>query len=97
MNTTNTAILDSKSFLAKIRSWSRAELMKPFVFGGNCCSRELKRLSGPNPQVTHIREDFIDNQKTESCDILVVSGIINECNKPYLLETYQNLKSPKFY
>lgn len=90
------AVFNSKSFLDRLRSWSRAELMNPFVFGGNCCSRELARLSGPNPQVTNIREDFIDNKNIESCDVLVVSGVINELNRAYLLEAYQALKSPKF-
>lgn len=70
--------------------------MNPFVIGANCCNRELRRLSGPNPQAGHIREDFIDNKNVSSCDILIVSGIINEKSKAYLLETYESLKSPRF-
>ncbi len=70
--------------------------MNPFVIGGNCCARELARLSGPNPQAANIREDFIDNKKVESCDVLVVSGVINNYNKAYILEAYSSLKSPKY-
>jgi len=53
-------------------------------------------LSGPNPQVGSIRENFIESEPIESCDVLVVSGIINEQIRPYIIEAYERMLSPRY-
>ena len=90
------SVINSTSFLARMKSWSRAELMSPFIVGGNCCTRELARLSGPNPQAANIREDLIDNKAAGSCDVLIVSGVINEKSQAYLSELYESLMEPRY-
>ncbi|GEM_PF-2601161 len=88
--------LNSMNFLERLKSWSQSELLSPFVLGANCCARELYRLSGPNPQVGSIRENFIESEPIESCDVLVVSGIINEQIRPYIIEAYERMLSPRY-
>ncbi|MCF8059513.1 MAG: hypothetical protein K9K67_09465 [Bacteriovoracaceae bacterium] len=88
--------INSLNFLERMKSWSRAELLSPFVLGANCCARELYRLSGPNPQVSSIRENFLESEPIESCDVLIISGIINKQISPYILEAYERMLSPRY-
>lgn len=88
--------LNSLSFLDKVTYLSRAEVLSPFVLGGNCCAKEIYRMSGPNPQANSIREFFSEAPAAENCDVLVVSGVINELNSPYILEAYSKMLRPRY-
>lgn len=86
----------SSKLFGALSSWSRAELFNPFVLGGNCCVKELYRLSGPNPQASQMRENFVDNESIDSCDVLIVSGIINSESKAYIKEVYNKMAEPRY-
>lgn len=88
--------MNRKNFFQRMKSWSRSQLLSTFVTGGNCCERELFRLSGPNPQAGNVRENFIESDPIESCDILVVSGVITQAIRPYLLEAYEKMLKPRY-
>lgn len=88
--------LQSSKLFQSWKSWSRSELFNPFVMGGNCCAREISRLSGPNPQVSGIRENFVKNEAIDSCDVLLISGIINPRMKAHILEVYEKMATPRY-
>lgn len=88
--------LNKSNFLNRVKGWSRSQLLSTFVLGGNCCVRELYRLSGPNPQATGVRENFVEADPIESSDVLIVSGIINKTSAPYLLEAYERMLRPRY-
>ena len=88
--------LNKSNFLNRIKGWSRSQLLSTFVMGGNCCVRELYRLSGPNPQASRVRENFVEPEPIESSDVLIVSGVVTEASKPYLLEAYERMLSPRY-
>lgn len=88
--------LNKENFLNRVKGWSRSQLLTNFVIGGNCCARELYRLSGPNPQAAQVRENFAEADPIESCDVLIVSGVITKALKPYLLEAYDRMLKPSY-
>lgn len=88
--------LKSTMLFQNWKSWSRSELLNPYVLGGNCCAREIARLSGPNPQVSEIRESFVKNEAIDSCDVLVVSGVINPLMKTHILDVYEKMAKPRY-
>jgi NADH-quinone oxidoreductase subunit B len=89
------ASFKSQSLFSMLKSWSRSDVLVPFVLGSSCCAREIERLSGPNPQGTLVREEFF-SQPVEDCDVLFVSGIINAAVKPYMLEKYEAMMKPRY-
>jgi len=88
-------VAQSRDLFSRIKAWSRSQLLVPFTSGSGCCARELMRLEGPNPQSHLIRENF-NEERIDRCDVLIVSGVINEQLKPYLLRVYKNMMSPKY-
>jgi NADH:ubiquinone oxidoreductase subunit B-like Fe-S oxidoreductase len=88
--------MNRRNFFERMKSWSRSQLLSSFVMGGNCCTRELYRLSGPNPQARDVRESFTETEPIESCDVLIVSGVITLALKPYLLEAYERMLRPRY-
>ncbi len=87
--------IKSQSLFSMIKSWSRADVLVPYILGASCCTREIERLNGPNPQGTMVREEFF-SQPIEDCDVLFVSGIINEAVKPYMIEKYESMMKPRY-
>lgn len=85
----------SQSLFSMLKSWSRSDVLVPYVLGASCCGREIERLSGPNPQGTLVREEFF-SQPVEDCDVLFVSGVINEAVRPYMLEKYNAMMRPRY-
>jgi NADH:ubiquinone oxidoreductase subunit B-like Fe-S oxidoreductase len=88
--------LNKANFLNRVKGWSRSQLLSSFVIGGNCCARELYRLSGPNPQASGVRENFTEADPIESSDVLIVSGVITKGLKPYILEAYERMLKPRY-
>ncbi|MBC97279.1 MAG: hypothetical protein CME63_05985 [Halobacteriovoraceae bacterium] len=88
-------VANGRSLFSKIKSWSRSQLLAPFTVGAGCCAREIMRLEGPNPQSHFIRERF-NHERVEYCDILIVSGVINEKLSPYILRVYEKMMEPKY-
>ena len=88
-------VAQSRNLFDKLKSWSRSQLLAPFTAGAGCCARELMRLEGPNPQSHLIREKF-NMERIDRCDVLIVSGVINEKLSPYLLRVYEKMLSPKY-
>lgn len=88
-------VAQSRNLFSRIKAWSRSQLLVPFTSGSGCCARELMRLEGPNPQSHLIREKF-NEERVDRCDVLIVSGVINDQLKPYLLRVYENMMSPKY-
>lgn len=86
----------SKSLFQNIKAWVRSELFNPYVMGGNCCARELYRLSGPHPMASQSIDDFVTSRDVESCDILIVSGILNPMMKSLIEEIYSKMATPRF-
>ena len=88
--------MNRRNFFERMKMWSRSQLLSTYVMGGNCCTRELYRLSGPNPQTKDVRENFTEVEPIESCDVLVVTGVITPAIKPYLLEAYERMLKPRY-
>ncbi len=88
-------VAQSRNLFDRLKSWSRSQLLAPFTAGAGCCARELMRLEGPNPQSHLIREKF-NHERVDRCDVLIVSGVINEALAPYLKRVYDKMLSPKY-
>ncbi|MCR9202961.1 MAG: hypothetical protein NXH75_00150 [Halobacteriovoraceae bacterium] len=43
-----------------------------------------------------IRENFVKNEAIDSCDVLLVSGIINPRMKAHILEVYEKMATPRY-
>lgn len=88
--------VSSKSLFDILKRWTRSEILSLFSMENSCCFRELERIAGPSPQGKKFREEFPSGQSVEDCDVLVVTGILNDKVAPYVLELYEKMEKPRY-
>jgi len=80
--------------LDKILRWVQANSLWYYFINHGCCADEVLRAKGCRYDIE--RFGCINVDTPEKADLLIVGGVVTEKLKPYLLNAYEKMITPKF-